>query len=111
MLFRSTLKPRDGEMLSTSEVTNLSHSDICIHGREHVDNPEKNRAHIGYVEFIHRSVSDLGLETIYDNDPPRHVSIKFPDELEKRREMAKALSTKVVVLEKDSNIKYFAACE
>lgn len=106
-----TLKPREGDMLSTFEVTSLSHSNTCAHGHEYADNPAKNRVHIGFVEFIQSSVSNLGLETIYDNVPPRHVSIKFPDEPEKRREMAKALATKVIMLDKDSSKKYFAACD
>lgn len=105
-----TLKPRDGEMLSMSEVTGLSHPDVCTHGHEHVDNPANSRVHIGYVKFIQSVLSHLGLETIYDNDPPRHVSVKFPDELEKRREIAKALSTKVLVLDIDSQKQYFAPC-
>lgn len=105
------IKPRAGDMLSLSEVTDLPHQAICAHGHEYVDNPEKSRVHIGYVKLFQSSLSHLGLESIYDNDPPRHVSVKFPDNIEKRREMSKALSHKVVVINIDSSKKYFAPCE
>jgi hypothetical protein len=105
------LKPRDGEKLSTFEVTGLSHEVICSHGHIYVDNTSKNRVHCGYIKFKHESFLRIGLETIYDNKPPRHVSIKFPDEPEKRRELAKALSEEVLISNNQTEKKYFAGCE
>ncbi|MCI0504760.1 MAG: hypothetical protein L0Z73_01475 [Gammaproteobacteria bacterium] len=107
----ASLKPKDGEMLSMTEITGMQHSEVCIHGHEHVDNPDKGRIHIGYVKFLHKSFIKLNLETIYDDVPPRHVSVNFPDEPEKRRELTKALADEALVIDEQSEKKYFAACE
>lgn len=106
----SNLKPKNGEKLSMSEVTKLRHDETCEHGHTNVDNPSKNRVQIGYVKFRHESLIRIKLETIYDNKPPRHVSVKFPKDPEKRREFAKALANEVIVINKEARKKYFAAC-
>lgn len=105
------LKPRDGENLSTFEVSGFSHEKVCSHGHTYVDNLSKNRIHCGYIKFRHEPFLRIGLETIYDNRPPRHVSIKFPDEPEQRREFAKALAEEVLIIDKDTVKKFFARCE
>ena len=107
----TSLKPKNGEMLSLTEVTDIQHDEVCTHGHEYVDNPDKGRIHIGYVKFLHKSFINLNLETIYDNEPPRHVSVDFPNEIEKRRELAKALADEAVVINEQSEKKYFAACK
>jgi hypothetical protein len=92
------------------EVTELQHDEICKHGHVHVDNPSKNRVHIGYVKFLYESFGGIGLEAIYDNEPPRHVSVVFPDAPERRREAAKALADEAIALNEEAERKYFASC-
>lgn len=104
------MKPRQNEALSVSEVSGLTHQDVCEHGHKYVDNPAKGRVHIGYVNFAYESVVRIGLCAVYDNDPPRHVSVVFPESPERRREVAKALADEVVVLNERSRKKYFAQC-
>lgn len=106
----SAMKPRQNEALSVSEVSGLAHQDVCEHGRNYVDNPGKGRVHIGYVNFAYVSVVRVGLSAVYDNDPPRHVSVVFPESPERRREAAKALADEVVILNKCSHKKFFAQC-
>jgi len=106
----SNLKPREGEKLSLSEITLLKHDEICSHGHEHVDNPDKNRIHIGYSKFLHESFVRLKLKTIYDNIKPRHVSVEFPEEPEQRRELAKALADEFKIINPGNAKKYFAPC-
>jgi hypothetical protein len=104
------LKPREGEKLSLSEVTELEYEEICTHGHAHVDNPAKGRIHIGYGKLFHESFVRLGLKTIYDNKPPRHVSVEFHDDPEQRRELAKALADEFIIINPESNKKYFSTC-
>ena len=104
------LKPREGEMLSLSKITDLKHEEICIHGHDHVDNQAKGRIHIGYGKFLHECFDRLELKTIYDNKPPRHVSVEFPNDPEKRREIAKALSDEFMKNNSNSSKPYFFAC-
>ncbi len=104
------LKPRSGEQLSLFEVTNMEHNNICRHGHRYADNPSKNRVHIGYGKFSHRAFVELELKTIYDNKPPRHVSVIFPDEPERRRELAKALADKYVTESRAGKKKHFSSC-
>lgn len=104
------LKPREGEKLSLSEVTELEHEEVCTHGHTHVDNPAKGRIHIGYGKFFHESFVKLELKTIYDNKPPRHVSVEFPDDPEQRRELAKALANEFITVNSKSDKKYFSTC-
>ncbi len=105
------LVPREGEMLSMSKVSDLNPQDICLHGHQHVDNPEKNRIHIGYGIFIKDSLDTLELDVIYDNNPIRHVSVGFPGEPEKRREVGKALAEEMIVLRENVAKKYFYECK
>ncbi len=105
------LKPREGEKLSLSEVTNLEHIEICSHGKKNVDNPKKRRVHIGYCKFIHKSFVKLELKTVYDNKPPRHVSVEFPKDPEQRRELAKALARECIKISSGSEKKYFSPCD
>lgn len=104
------LKPREGEMLSLSKITTLKHKEICTHGHAHVDNPEKGRIHIGYGKFHHECFKRLGLKTIYDNKPPRHVSVEFPKDPEKRREIAKSLADEFITNNSSDDRKYFFTC-
>lgn len=106
----ASLKPRVGEKLSLSEITELKHDEICTHGHNHVDNPEKERIHIGYGKFFHESFVRLKLNTIYDNIKPRHVSVEFPEEPEQRREFAKALADEFKIINSKKTKKYFALC-
>ena len=105
------IKPRQGESLSMTEVTELQHNETCEHGHIYVDNPIKNRIHIGYVKFIYESFSGIGLEVIYDNKPPRHVSVVFPNNPERRREAAKALADEAILINENIARKYLAACK
>ena len=104
------LVPREGESLSLYEVTDIIHNNICEHGHTHVDTPAKGRIHIGYIKFIHESFEKLGLNTIYDDIPPRHVSVEFSGKPEYKRELAKALADEVVVIDNNAKKKYFAEC-
>lgn len=106
----NTLKPKTGQMLSMSEVTQLEHIKICKHGHQYVDNASIGRVHIGYVKFYHESLINLQLQTIYDNVKPLHVSVGFPDDDEKRRELAKALADEAIIIDEKSDKKYFADC-
>ena len=104
------LKPREGEKLSLFEITNMEHNKVCQHGHKYADNPNKGRVHIGYGKFHHLSFVDLELKTIYDNKPPRHVSVEFPDEPERRRELAKALAGKYITEGRSGKKKYYFPC-
>ena len=106
----TNLKPREGEKLSLFEVTELGHEGICTHGHTYVDNSAKDRIHIGYGLFSHKSFVKLELKTIYDNKPPRHVSVEFPSILEQRRELAKALADEFIEINSESDKRYFSPC-
>lgn len=106
----ANLKPRQGELLSLFEVTGMPHKEVCKHGNIYVNNPSKGRTHIGYGKFKHHSFVKLELRTIYDNKPPRHVSVEFPEEPERRRELSKALAGQLVSSDKEKKNKYFTSC-
>ena len=106
----TNMKPREGEKLSMMEVTDLQHGGICEHGHIYVDNPSMNRVHIGYVKYVCESLARVGLEAVYDNKPPRHVSVVFPNIPELRREAAKALADETIVINEKLDRKYFAEC-
>ena len=106
----SAVKPRDGDMLSLFDTSDFPHDQTCQHGHRYADNIDQGRVHVGYVKFEHGSILNLNLRMIYDNDPPRHVSVEFPDEPEKRRELAKALAATAVVVRPVEKMKYFAPC-
>jgi len=93
-----------------SEVTNLVHTLVCQHGHKYVDNPSIGRVHIGYVKFVYAVFKKLNIDIIYDNNPPRHVSVIFPELPELRRETAKALADEVSIIDESEPKKYFAAC-
>jgi len=105
------LVPREGEKLSLYEVTDLIHDDVCSHGHTYADNKAKGRRHIGYVKFIHETFLRLKLIIIYDDKPPRHLSVKFSGSPEYRREVAKALADEVVVIDARLPKKHFAVCK
>ena len=106
----ANLKPRQGEQLSLFEITGISHDGICKHGRDYANNPAKGRIHIGYGKFKHHSFVKLELRTIYDNKPPRHMSVEFPEEPERRRELSKALAGQLVSSGNEGKNKYFTSC-
>ena len=106
----ASLKPKAGEYLSMSEVTNLTHPQVCQHGHKYVDNRSIGRVHVGYVKFIYSIFKKLNIEVVYDNCPPRHVSVILPELPELRREIAKALADEVGVIDENEVKKYFAAC-
>lgn len=106
-----SLRPKKGELLSMSETTHLDREDTCAHGSRHVDNPMTGRIHIGYVSFKHESFTELNIRTIYDNNPIRHVSVDFACEDEKRRELAKALADKAILVCNSGPQPYFAECQ
>lgn len=94
------------------EVTGLDDSQICQHGKQHVDNPmaAAPRHNIGYVKFLHSSITKLKLVALYDNNPPRHVSIEFPDDPGERREKGKLLELECLEISKNSDKPYFLPC-
>jgi hypothetical protein len=90
-------KPRKGDALSVYDIEGLDHLESCQHGHEYADDPKSGRVHIGYAAIVYRIYTELGLSGVYDNHPPRHVSIGPTDPDEYRREISKALAAQVKV--------------
>mgnify|MGYP000176763601 CR=1 FL=1 len=84
-------KPKQGESLSVYDIEGFDHNESCEHGRKYTDNVTVGRIHTGYGVLRQRTVSELSLSVIYDNNPPRHISIELPED-ERRLEIAKALA-------------------
>jgi len=106
------LSPREGELLSMFEMTNEKHEYVCQHGHDYADNSAKNSVHIGYCSYLAEIFMDLELGLIYDNDPPRHVSVSFPDDLAERKLKGKLLQNKCLVVgQKNAEEYYFNPCE
>lgn len=87
-------KPKKGDDLSVFDVDNFDHDQCCMHGRLYADKPAIGRTHVGYVVIEYGVYQQLGLIGVYDDIPPRHVSIGPTDLPEYRREQAKALAGK-----------------
>ena len=85
-------KPKKGDALSVFDIEDMDHPAVCGHGHKHANNPKTGRIHKGYVSLNYSTYQELDLDGVYDNDPPRHVSIEFPLADEKRREIAKAIA-------------------
>lgn len=94
-------KPRPGETLTLYDVEGLSHPEACDHGRLHADNADKGRRHVGYGTLTPSHLRAQGLAALYDNTPPRHVSVAMPELEETRKRIATALG----------NCAKFHACE
>lgn len=103
------LSPRANESLSVSEVDGLSEKEICKHGRKYVDNPIKDRRNLGYCQYPADCLSDIGIEVDYDNEPPRHVSLIFPEDLARNREVAMLLERQALKLLEGAK-PFFVAC-
>lgn len=86
-------KPRPGETLSLYDVEGLSHLEVCDYGHLRADNADKGRRHVGYGTLTpnHLRAVDKGLTALYDNTPPRHVSVAMPELEETRKRFATAL--------------------
>ena len=87
----SLFKPKAGDLLSVFDVEGMNHSAVCHHGHQHADNLETDRVHKGYVAHTYSVYLALSLTGLYDDFPPRHVSIELPNAEESRRELAKAI--------------------
>ena len=94
-------KPRPGETLSLYDVEGLSQPQVCDHGRRHADNADKDRHHVGFGALTSGHLRAQGLVALYDNTPPRHVSVAMPELEETRKRIATALG----------NCAKFHACE
>ena len=90
------LVPRAGEALSVTHIDGLKEDQVCAHGRKFVDNPEINRNSVGYCKYPVSCLSDISIRPDYDNLPPRHVSLYFPDDLAKRKEAAILLERQAI---------------
>src|SRR3990172_8725119 len=93
-LHHRLFKPRRGDALSLYDVDDLNRDRVCAHGHRYADDPVKGRIHCGYGELRYEAIKVHGLETKYDNSPPRHVSVFLPEEDERRLELAKAIAAK-----------------
>ena len=91
----NVFKPKKGNALSAVDIEDMSHPAACEHGHQYADNPATDRIQKGYASLAYSVYQMLDLSRIYDNKPSRHVSIKFPDVDESRREMAKARAGEV----------------
>ena len=100
------LVPRAGEALSVTDIDGLEDDQICAHGRKYVDNPAIDRDSIGYCKYPISGLSDISITPDYDNSPPRHVSLYFPDDLAKREEAALLLERQAIKCN-ESNRPYF----
>lgn len=96
----SLLKPKAGRALSVFHTTDMAHSAICNHGHSYADNLSSGRVHFGYVTLRCDAVWAEGLQPIYDNSSPRHVSVPFgTEEPEVRLAIAKALARRTSALQ------------
>jgi hypothetical protein len=103
------LVPRAGEALSATHIDGLEEAQICAHGKKFVDNPAINRNSVGYCKYPVNCLTDISIRPDYDNSPPRHVSLYFPDDLAKRKEAAILLERQAIKCN-ESDRPFFVPC-
>ncbi len=89
--------PQESHPLSTFDTNNMNREAVCSHGRSYADNhtTTPKRIHKGYAILAYSVYLKHNLTGVYDNSPPRHVSINIPHLEEKKREIGMTLAGEV----------------